>query len=208
MLDPEKPRYTVPDCADLILVGGSTLPEGFDLDAFIRDLRMQCPGKPIWLFPGNERQVSAEADAMLYLSLLSGRNPEYLIGQHVRSARAVRESGVAVYPTGYILIDGGTRTSTMRVTETQPIPADDVDMVVRTAMAAELLGMRYVYLEAGSGAIRPVAMDLIRAVCESVRIPVIVGGGIHSRQQMQAAYEAGATMVVVGNWLETHDALL
>lgn len=205
LLDPDKPRTFIPRGADLILVGGSTLPTDFDLDAYIRSLRSDlADDTPIWLFPGDCSQLSSQADGLLYLSLLSGRNPDYLVGQHVRSARAVRASGVAVYPTGYILIDGGTDTSTMRVTGTRPLAADDVDTVVSTAIAAELLGMRYVYLEAGSGALHPVPESLIRAVRAAISLPIIVGGGLRSRADLDCAYAAGADICVVGNYLENH----
>lgn len=184
----------------MILVGGST---GTDSQWLVRQLK-QTLSIPIVLFPGNAEQFTPEADYLLYLSLLSGDNPEYLVGQQIRSARAIHESGIRVIPTGYILIDGGIETSTMRVTHTQPIAADDIDRIVNTAIAAQLMGKQAVYLEAGSGALRPVSTDIIAAVRRELSITLIVGGGIRTPEAMRAAYEAGADIVVIGNHLETH----
>lgn len=184
----------------MILVGGST---GTDSQWLVQQLK-QTLSIPIVLFPGNAEQFTPEADYLLYLSLLSGDNPEYLVGQQIRSARAIHESGIRVIPTGYILIDGGRETSTMRVTHTRPIPADDIDRIVNTAIAAQLMGKQAVYLEAGSGAIRPVSTDIIAAVRQELSITLIVGGGIRTPEAMRAAYEAGADIVVIGNHLEAH----
>lgn len=204
LLDPDKPRRITPEGADLVLVGGSTMAHPEEVSGYVRALRSEmgegCP--PLVLFPGDSSQLSSEVDAMLYLSVVSGRNPEYLIGQHVRSARAVRQSGVETIPTGYILLDGGTRYTTLCVTGTEPLSMEDTETIVDTALAAEMLGMRLIYLEAGSGAERPVPAQVIRAVAEAVHIPVIVGGGLRSKEAVRAACEAGATMVVVGNYLE------
>lgn len=204
LLDPDKPRSLTPDGADMVLVGGSTMAHPEEVTGYVRALRSEmgenCP--PLVLFPGDSSQLSSEVDAMLYLSVVSGRNPEYLIGQHVRSARAVRQSGVETIPTGYILLDGGTRYTTLCVTGTEPLSMEDTETIVDTALAAEMLGMRLIYLEAGSGAERPVPAQVIRAVAEAVHIPVIVGGGLRSKEAVRLAFEAGATMVVVGNYLE------
>ena len=149
-------------------------------------------------------QFSPSADALLFLSLLSGRNAETLIGQQVRAARAVQLSGIESIPMGYILIDGGKETAVQRVTHTQPIPQTDINQIIDTAIAAELLGKQLVYLEAGSGAATPVDADIIRAVRENTHIPLIVGGGIRSTEQMVDAFDAGADMVVIGNHFEAH----
>lgn len=216
LLDPEKAdldrlRFSAEAKPDYIFVGGST---GGSTTAFVRELKRHLSifnlqsSIPIVLFPGDATQFSPEADAILYLSLLSGRNPEYLAGQQIRAARAIHDSKVEVIPTAYILIDGGTETSTMRVTGTKPIPSDDIDTIVDTCIAAELMGKQLVYLEAGSGARNPVPTEVIRAVREAIRIPLIVGGGIRTPEQMQAAYDAGADIVVIGNHLEEHPEAL
>ena len=210
LLDPEKTNLeALPLSADVqpdyLFVGGST---GGDTTEFIRSIRekMQSLGIsiPIVLFPGNPSQFSSEADAVLFLSLLSGRNPEMLVGQQVKAARGVKRSGIETIPMGYILVDGGTETSTMRVTQTQPIPANEIDTIVDTAIAAELMGKQMVYLEAGSGAKVPISSEIIAAVRSHISIPIIVGGGIRTPQAMQVAYEAGADIVVIGNHFEQH----
>lgn len=216
LIDPEKAdlsrlKMTEEAHPDLVLVGGST---GGDTTAFLRELKRNLSifnfqfSIPIVLFPGDASQVSTEADAVLYLSLLSGRNPEYLVDQQVRAARRVRESGLESIPMGYLLIDGGTETSTMRVTNTQPIARDNLTKIVDTCIAAELMGKQVVYLEAGSGAKTPVSPEIIRAVRGAIQIPLIVGGGIRTPEQMQAAYDAGADIVVIGNHLEEHPEAL
>ncbi len=220
LLDPEKADLAAlpisPECCpDYIFVGGST---GGDPTAFIRALRdkLNLTAKrsysasgpdglpPVILFPGNSSQFSQEADGILYLSLLSGRNPEYLVSQQVRSARAIHDSRMDFVPTGYILIDGGVETSTMRVTGTEPIPQTDLDTIIDTAIAAELMGKKAIYLEAGSGAIHPVAPAIIKAVRAHTSVTLIVGGGIRTPEAMNAAYEAGADIVVIGNHFESH----
>ena len=210
LLDPEKTNLEVlalseNSCPDYIFVGGST---GGDTTDFIKKLKSKLSSLrlqiPIVLFPGNPSQFSKEVDAVLFLSLLSGRNPEMLVGQQIKAARAVQESGVETIPMGYILIDGGTETSTMRVTQTQPISPSEIDTIVDTAIAAELMGKKLIYLEAGSGAQTPVSQDIIRAVRSRVNIPLIVGGGIRTPQAMQAAFNAGADIVVIGNHFESH----
>ena len=214
LLDPEKAdlkrlSFTAEARPDYIFVGGST---GGDTTEFLKELKLKIKNEklkiPIILFPGDASQFSEEADAILYLSLLSGRNPEYLAGQQIRAARAIHNSNIQVIPTAYILIDGGVETSTMRVTGTQPIPPTDIDRIVDTCMAAEMMGKQLIYLEAGSGAKTPVAPNIIRAVRKAVGLPLIVGGGIRTPERMEAAYEAGADMVVVGNHFEEHPEAL
>ncbi len=210
LLDPEKANLDAlpitESChPDYIFVGGST---GGDTTDFILNLKSKIINQkskiPIVLFPGNAEQFSKEADAILFLSLLSGRNPEYLVDQQIKSARTIYESSVEVIPTAYILIDGGVETSTMRVTNTKPLNPADIDTIVDTCIAAELMGKKAVYLEAGSGAKTPVSPDIIRAVRNKVSVPLIVGGGIHSPEAMNAAYDAGADIVVIGNHFESH----
>ena len=221
LLDPEKADLSAlpitPDChPDYIFVGGST---GGDTTAFVLALKEKLAsissplhggiegGLPIVLFPGNAEQFTPEADAILYLSLLSGDNPEYLVHQQVRAARAIHGSSITVIPTAYILIDGGVETSTMRVTGTKPLNplnAEGIQTIIDTCIAAELMGKKAIYLEAGSGAKTPVPPSVIKAVREKVQIPLIVGGGIRTPEAMQAAYHAGADIVVIGNHFESH----
>lgn len=210
LLDPEKAdlsRLTFTDEAhpNYIFVGGST---GGDTTEFIQNLKssisnLQSP-IPVVLFPGNASQFSPKADAILYLSLLSGRNPEYLVDQQIASARIIQESGIDFVPTAYILIDGGVETSTMKVTGTQPIQPSNLQTILDTCIAAELMGKQAIYLEAGSGAIHPVSTDIIKAVRAVTSVTLIVGGGIRTPEAMNAAYQAGADIVVIGNHFEDH----
>ena len=189
----------------LIFVGGSS--GGEQTEKVVKQLKAQYD-VPVVLFPGNVRQVTSEADALLFLSLLSGRNAEMLVGQQVRAAEAVRQAGIETIPMGYILVDGGRESAVARVSGTQPIAQEAVDEIVQTAMAAEMMGKQVVYLEAGSGALEPVRAEVIRAVRAAISCPLIVGGGIRSTEAMQRAYDAGADIVVVGNWLEEHPEAL
>ena len=189
----------------LIFVGGSS--GGEQTEKVVKQLKAQYD-VPVVLFPGNVRQVTSEADALLFLSLLSGRNAEMLVGQQVRAAEAVRQAGIETIPMGYILVNGGIESAVARVSGTQPIAQEAVDEIVQTAMAAEMMGKQLVYLEAGSGALEPVRAEVIRAVRAAISCPLIVGGGIRSTETMQRAFNAGADIVVVGNWLEEHPEAL
>lgn len=186
---------------DIVLVGGSIVQT--DTDAVVGDIK-RTVGKEsmVILFPGDEGQLSAQADALLFLSLVSGRNPEYLIGQQVRAAVKVRQMGLETIATAYMLIDGGRRTSVEYVSNTMPLPADKPDLAVATAMASELMGMQMAYLEAGSGALNPVPTRTIEMVRKAVRMPLIVGGGLRTRASVEAAFEAGADIAVVGTAIE------
>lgn len=210
LLDPEKANLdalpiSAECCPDYIFVGGST---GGDTTAFVRALKEKLPiinyQLPIILFPGNAAQFTPEADAILYLSLLSGDNPEYLVGQQIKSARAIHNAQIEAIPTAYILIDGGVETSTMRVTQTSPIPSDQIGRIVDTCIAAELMGKKAIYLEAGSGAKTPISSDIIAAVRAQTKCTLIVGGGIRTPEAMNTAYDAGADVVVIGNHFESH----
>lgn len=210
LLDPEKANlnalsFTSESHPDYIFVGGST---GGDTTEFVQNLKskisnLQSP-IPIVLFPGNSSQFTPEADAVLFLSLLSGNNPEYIVGQQIKSARAIYESHINFVPTAYILIDGGVETSTMRVTGTQPLDPSDLQTIIDTCIAAELMGKKAIYLEAGSGAITPVSTDIIKAVRAHTSVTLIVGGGIRTPEAMNTAYAAGADIVVIGNHFESH----
>jgi putative glycerol-1-phosphate prenyltransferase len=191
---------------DVIMVGGSLLLDNH-FEKTLSLLRKNTSA-PIVLFPGNNYQVSSQADAILLLSLISGRNPEYLIGQHVVAAPLIRKSGLEVIPTGYMLIDGGRVSTTSYMTQTVPIPFDKPDIAVATAMAGEMLGLQAIYLEAGSGAHKSISAELLRAVKKSVSIPIITGGGIRTPEQAESLAEAGSNMIVVGNILEKQPELL
>ena len=185
---------------DFIFVGGSHTLNS--VDSLIELLKEEIDTNII-LFPGNATQFSSKADALLFLSLLSGRNAEFLIGQHIGSAVAIKKSEVEVIPTGYILIDGGKLTSVEYISNTRPIPRDKKGIALSTSVAAELLGMKLVYLEAGSGANIPVPADMIEYVKKGLSLPLIVGGGIRTTDQLKEAFDAGADIVVVGNIFET-----
>ncbi len=214
LLDPEKANIdALPITAachpDYIFVGGST---GGDTTEFIDSLKSKISSLkssiPVILFPGDATQFSPKADGILFLSLLSGKNPEYLVNQQVKSARAIHDSHIDFVPTAYVLIDGGVETSTMRVTQTQPLDPNDITTIVDTCIAAELMGKKAIYLEAGSGAKIPVSVDIIKSVRASTSITLIVGGGIRTPEAMNAAYDAGADIVVIGNHFEQHPEAL
>lgn len=185
----------------LVLVGGSLV--STDVGEVVSDIRRMAPeGTSVVLFPGDYGQLTPSADAVLMLSLVSGRNPEYLIGQHVRAAHTIRRMALETIPTAYMLIDGGRRTSVEYVSSTIPLPADKPDLAQATALAAEMMGMRAVYLEAGSGAPRPVRRETIAAVRGAVSVPLIVGGGLRSPEAVNEAFAAGADIAVVGTAIE------
>ena len=185
---------------DFIFVGGSHTLNSIDS---LIDLLKEEIKTSVILFPGNAVQFSSNAHALLYLSLLSGRNAEFLIGQHVCSAVAIKKSEIEVIPTGYLLIEGGKSTSVGYISNTRPIPSDKKEIALSTAVAGELLGMKLIYLEAGSGALEPVPADMIECVKAGLSLPLIVGGGIKSAEQLKDAFDAGADMVVVGNIFES-----
>ncbi|MCB0542087.1 MAG: geranylgeranylglyceryl/heptaprenylglyceryl phosphate synthase [Saprospiraceae bacterium] len=191
---------------DYFFIGGSLVVNNM-LDSLLAQIRQQCP-IPLILFPGNSFQLSYRADGILYLSLISGRNPELLIGQHVISAPFLRMSPLEIISTGYMLIDGGVQTSVQYMSNTYPIPAHKDDIAVCTALAGEMLGLKTIYLEAGSGARIPVREDMIEAVRGAVSVPLIVGGGIRTPEKVAANLKAGADMVVVGNAIEQEPALI
>lgn len=163
---------------------------------------------PCVIFPGSLQQVSSKADAILLLSLISGRNPELLIGQHVVAAPYLRESGLEVISTGYMVVDGGAPTTVSYISGTHPIPANKSDIAVCTAIAGEMLGLKITYLDAGSGALHPVSEEMIAAVSRHVATPVIVGGGIRTPEKAYANVRAGADVIVIGNALEKEPTLL
>lgn len=185
----------------VILVGGSLVTS--DTDAVVREIKSVVGDSSfVVLFPGDYGQLSDSADALLLLSLVSGRNPEYLIGQHVKAAPMIRRMGLETIATAYMLIDGGTTTSVQYISATTPIPANKPDLAMATAMAAEQLGMAMVYLEAGSGASMAVNDELIRGVRNVVDVPIIVGGGLRSADEVKRVFAAGADIAVVGTLIE------
>ena len=160
---------------------------------------------PVILFPGDVSQISQNADGILFLSLLSGRNPEYLIEQQIASIEKLENSSLEIIPTGYILIDGGKETATQKVSNTKPIAQENINLIKKTALAGEYLGKKIIYLEAGSGAKESVGANIINKVSDSLTIPLIVGGGIRSKDQLENAYNAGADLVVIGTAFENDE---
>lgn len=183
-----------------IFVGGSTV-ENNKTETIVIALKKHCT-LPIILFPGNANQVTNSADGILLLSLLSGNNPDYLIGQHIKAAPLLQESSLEIIPTGYLLIDGGTKTAVQRVSNTTPIANTNITLAVNTALAGVYTGKKLIYLEAGSGAKNAVPTNLISSVANAITVPLIVGGGIRSSKQLHQAYNAGATLVVIGTAFE------
>lgn len=190
----------IPVITTHIFVGGSTVEAG-KTEACIRAIKNHSD-LPVIIFPGDHSQVTSEADALLFLSLLSGRNPEYLIEQQVRSIRRLRNMDLEIIPTGYILVDGGKECAVQRVSKTAPLCQKEPEVIVDTALAGQYSGKRLIYLEAGSGAIYPVGPEIISLVKNALSVPLIVGGGIRSKEQLELAYEAGADMVVIGTAFE------
>jgi len=191
---------------DWLLVGGSIITNG-NLDQCVEAAKGSC-SLPVLLFPGNVMQLSDKADGILLLSLISGRNPDLLIGKHVLAAPTLKHSGLQILPTGYMLIDGGRTTSVSYMSNTTPIPSDKPDIAACTAMAGEQLGLQLIYMDAGSGALHHIPENMIERVSKSVDVPVVIGGGIRTVQQARQACKAGADMVVVGNAAEKDPDLI
>ena len=183
-----------------IFIGGSQVKTTI-LDELIVKIKQNC-NLPIVLFPGNPSQISAEADAILFLSLISGRNPDYLIEHQVKAAPILKQTKLEIISTGYILIDSGTETAVERVSKTKPLERSNLDLVLATAQAGEMLGNKLIYLEAGSGAKRAVPLEIIKLIAQNIEIPLLVGGGIVDLQGIQKAYDAGADLVVIGTAFE------
>jgi phosphoglycerol geranylgeranyltransferase len=191
---------------DYFFVGGSLL-TNYNLTSLISIIKKHSK-IPVILFPGSYLQIDNSADGILLLSLISGRNPDYLIGQHVTAAPILKKSKLEVLPTGYMLIDCGKQTTVSYISNTTPIPYDKPSVAVCTAMAGEMLGLKLLYLDGGSGAQMPVSTKMISAVRESVEIPIIVGGGINTPEKALQALTAGADLVVIGNGIEKDANLL
>lgn len=215
LIDPDK--YTIEEIRQLVdlakehavdyfFFGGSLLTRD-QQDLFIREIKSSCD-IPVVLFPGNHFQINPHADGILFLSLISGRNPELLIGKHVVAAPYLKASNLEILPTGYILVDGGNRTTVAYMSNTSPIPSDKNEITVCTALAGELLGMQAIYLDAGSGAKNPVPASMIAQVKKHITLPLIVGGGICTPDQAHAACKSGADIVVTGNAIEKDKSLV
>jgi len=191
---------------DYFLVGGSLVISNY-LDQCVQVITQNC-SIPVLLFPGSSTQVSKYADALLYLSLISGRNPELLIGQHVVSAPAIKQSGLEIISTGYMVIDGGAPTTVSYISNATPLPADKNEIAMCTAMAGEMLGMKLIYMDAGSGAKRAITESMITQVSHSIEVPLIIGGGITDPEKAYLNCKAGADIIVVGNAIEKDDSLI
>lgn len=215
LVDPDKPDNSQIEAisklssdagVDYFFVGGSLLSKN-SLDNCIKILKANS-SIPVIIFPGNNLQISSYADAILFLSLISGRNPDLLIGNHVIAAPYIKESGLEVIPTAYMLIDSGKPTSALYMSNTMPIPADKSDIAACTAMAGEMLGLKMIYLDAGSGAINPISAKMIESVRANTISPIICGGGINSPEKAVEDCKSGADIVVVGNGIEKSSQLI
>jgi phosphoglycerol geranylgeranyltransferase len=215
LLDPDKVDLNKVDIliekinqspATHVFIGGSHVQNNI-LDELIVRLKESFPFKgrgalPIVLFPGNSSQISAKADAILFLSLISGRNPDYLIEHQVNAVPILKKTQLEIISTGYVLIESGNETAVSRVSETKPLDRNNSDYAIQTAQAGEMLGHKLIYLEAGSGAKQAVPFEMIEKVSNNIEIPLIVGGGIIDLQGIQNAYNAGADLVVIGTAFE------
>lgn len=191
---------------DFFFYGGSLL-TGNTHDLFLSVIRKNC-SVPVVLFPGNYLQINRNADGILLLSLISGRNPELLIGKHVIAAPYLRASGLEILPTGYMLIESGKPTAVSYMSNSNPIPGDQDGIAACTAMAGEMLGLKIIYLDGGSGALTPVSTRMISHVRKNITLPLIIGGGIQTPDQAAGTARAGANVVVVGNAIENDPSVL
>jgi len=214
LLDPDKAKGKALDNiietavsagVDYILTGGSLT--FCNIDPLIKHVRNKC-SIPVILFPGNLLQLNTSVDGIYFISLISGRNSELLIGNHVIAAPFLKDIRDRVVPVGYILINCGSKTSVEYLSQTEAIPSDKPDIITATALAGEMLGMKMIYLEGGSGAIKPIPSEVIRAVKENITLPLAVGGGLKTAEQVKEAFNAGADLIILGNGCEKRPALL
>ena len=187
-----------------IFVGGSEVDKDVT-ETLVIEIKKHT-SLPIILFPGDVIQITDKADGILFLSLISGRNPEYLIGQHVEAVSKLKSTNLDIIATGYLLIENGKQTSVERVSQTKPLKRSNVGEIINTAKAGEFLGMKLIYLEAGSGATHPIEANIIRNVKQELNIPLIVGGGIRTKAELESAYKAGADVVVIGTAFENDES--
>ncbi len=211
LIDPDKFDLKLIELADksnvsFFLVGGSTLKKN-NISKIISQIKQRSK-KPVIIFPGDEKQICKNADGILLLSLISGRNPEFLIGKHVKAAAAIKKNKLKTLPVGYILVNGNKISTTQKVTKTKALHPSNIKLIVATAIAGELLGLKVIYLEAGSGAKREVNSKIIKQVKNNIHLPLFVGGGIDSYKKAKQVIKAGANYVVVGNALEKNIYLL
>ena len=215
LIDPDKAdeaslnkliELSIKASVDYFFVGGSLVVSN-STDECISFIKANC-NIPVLLFPGSPSQISKRADALLYLSLISGRNPELLIGQHVLSAPMVKKSGLEIIPTGYLVIDGGAPTAVSYISNAAPIPSDKNDIAICTAMAGEMLGLKLIYMDAGSGAKMPITESMIEKVAHNVSIPIIIGGGISTPEKAYSNCKAGADVIVIGNAIEKDSSII
>tara|TARA_B100000809_G_scaffold32497_2_gene28412 strand:+ start:30584 stop:31306 length:723 start_codon:yes stop_codon:yes gene_type:complete len=209
LLDPDKLRLSKVEkiifkinnsSIDYIFIGGSNVAKGLTEKCVLKI--KQHTEIPVILFPGDYSQLTPQVDAILFLALISGRNPEYLIEQQIKSIPFLEKNKVECIPTGYILIDGGTTTATQKVSNTNPILQEEVQLIEHTALAGQYLGKQLIYLEAGSGAKKPISDAIIKKVSQTCTIPIIVGGGLRSKEMIEKAFDHGADLVVIGTILE------
>jgi putative glycerol-1-phosphate prenyltransferase len=214
LLDPDKAKGDLlqnilgkaNECnTDYIFAGGSLTFNS--IDNLISEIK-KVSSIPVVLFPGNLLQLTLSADIILLLSLISGRNPELLIGNHVIAAPYLKNAREKLVSVGYILISCGNKTSVEYISQTEAIPANKAELAVATAIAGEMLGMKMIYLEAGSGATNPVPVNLVRSVKENISIPLAVGGGIKNKNEIETIFEAGADLIILGNGCEKNPELL
>lgn len=192
--------------ANLIFVGGSLLFKNV-LDDFIKTIKKHCD-LPVILFPGSAIQISNEADAILFLQLISGRNPEYLISNQVIAAPLLKQTNLEVISTSYLLVESGRETTASYISNTKPLPAHKPEIAMATALAGQYIGHQLIYLDGGSGALNPVSIEMISKVAKAIDLPIIVGGGLKSKEQIDNVYKAGATIVVIGTAFEDNNELL
>jgi len=215
LIDPDKVRKgnldhilrsSIDARVDYFLIGGSLIVNNM-LEYTLEVIKQACD-IPAILFPGNSFQINDKADAILLLSLISGRNPDLLIGHHVISAPMLKSTNLEIISTGYILIEGGVESTVSYMSNSKPIPSDKSDIAMCTALAGEMLGLKMIYLEAGSGAKYPVSSEMIEKVSSSVEVPLIVGGGLRTPERIVASLQSGADMIVIGNALENDPFLV
>lgn len=215
LVDPDK--YNTRQLIDLVgmagksmvsylFVGGSLLSDD-NLDSTLKVIKDHC-SIPIIIFPGDIMQINSRADGILLLSLISGRNPDMLIGKHIIAAPYLKKSGLEILPTGYMLIDSGKPTTASYMSNSFPIPSDKDEIAVSTAMAGEMLGLKLIYMDGGSGALNPIPTSMVEKVKATIKIPLIVGGGIRNPNEAADRFKAGADIIVVGNAIENKNSLL
>jgi phosphoglycerol geranylgeranyltransferase len=215
LIDPEKMDLKHIPCffekihnsiATHIFIGGSTDKDN-QTESVVMAVKKET-NLPVILFPGDVSQITNKADGILFLSLLSGRNPEYLIEQQIKAAPILKNAPLEIIPTGYILIDGKKETATQKVSNTKPISQEKTTRILHTSLAGEFSGKQLIYLEAGSGATQVVSQNIIEMVSNKITVPLIVGGGIHTKKQLENAFNAGADIVVIGTAFEKDESFL